>query len=385
MLSKSWRNIRVRTATEGYRAGRVRSAPRTSSCCCINTETRATRATRSPGRARRSSSLARSISGARLPRGERSEGVSEGCGAASDDASGRGVVVAIRQRTIPSAEKRSGGTRNVSRDVRGLGASRRTPRVGEGEVDWSDFAAFVLGTDMPRRHDERDEGAAAAAEAEAEVVGASRPRRYEVVPGGGVAETWPGGFARLEYLPSPIHRLAALPRGKRSGDVVVLIAPDHPPRIAATLRHHTAYKPHSVFDAAHVDDTPVLVVASSGDDQHFLSLWRIPYNAPSSKTAGPLTPALIHRKEAKEPQSSVVYSKRADRLYSAGLASGFVSARRRNPSRLVVGRRGVEARFRPTRRRASKPVSGRLVVVPPKHRSIERTPSARPAGVVVVS
>jgi hypothetical protein len=93
---------------------------------------------------------------------------------------------------------------------------------GEGELDWNDFAAFVLGLDMPKREREEVEDADEPGRepeeeqgAEAEVIGAPRLRQYHMIPDAAVNEDFANGLVSLTYLPPPIHRVLALPQGDR--------------------------------------------------------------------------------------------------------------------------------------------------------------------------
>ena len=95
---------------------------------------------------------------------------------------------------------------------------------GEGELDWNDFAAFVLGLDMPKREREEVEDADEPGReheeeqgAEAEVIGAPRLRQYHMIPDAAVNEDFANGLVSLTYLPPPIHRVLALPQGARRG------------------------------------------------------------------------------------------------------------------------------------------------------------------------
>ncbi|KAK7241478.1 hypothetical protein SO694_00058156 [Aureococcus anophagefferens] len=96
---------------------------------------------------------------------------------------------------------------------------------GEGELDWNDFAAFVLGLDMPKREREEVEDARTSPGAstkasrgrEAEVIGAPRLRQYHMIPDAAVNEDFANGLVSLTYLPPPIHRVLALPQGDRTG------------------------------------------------------------------------------------------------------------------------------------------------------------------------
>ena len=172
---------------------------------------------------------------------------------------------------------------------------------GEGELDWNDFAAFVLGLDMPKREreevedadepgreDEEEQGA------EAEVIGAPRLRQYHMIPDAAVNEDFANGLVSLTYLPPPIHRVLALPQGDQGVELVHIITPDHPPRVSGALRHHTAYRPHKVLACGGVVGTSIVVTGSSiaPGGPHYVSLWSLPSRSGGARE-GPLLPVLV--------------------------------------------------------------------------------------------
>merc|ERR1711965_787470 len=79
---------------------------------------------------------------------------------------------------------------------------------GEGELNWNDFASFVLALDMPKRDNkggeregedgekpnEGGQGAAADAQPEAEIIGAPRLRQYHQIQDGAVNEEFGNGL-----------------------------------------------------------------------------------------------------------------------------------------------------------------------------------------------
>ncbi|KAH8064169.1 hypothetical protein JL720_12967 [Aureococcus anophagefferens] len=187
---------------------------------------------------------------------------------------------------------------------------------GEGELDWNDFAAFVLGLDMPKREREEVEDADEPGReheeersAEAEVIGAPRLRQYHMIPDAAVNEDFANG-------------LVSRPGGTRP-----IITPDHPPRVSGALRHHTAYRPHKVLACGGVVGTSIVVTGSSiaPGGPHYVSLWSLPSR--SEAPEGPLLPVLVHRRETPSPMSAITYSARLDRLYTGGETSGLALGR----------------------------------------------------------
>lgn len=193
---------------------------------------------------------------------------------------------------------------------------------GEGSVEWSDFASFVLAQDMSRPpgglYLETD------TERKAELVGVRAPRTYGLIPGG--VCSWTSSISKLVYLPPPVHKVAAFPTHQR--DNVMIISADHPPRRqSGMLKHHTAYREHVVLDCVAVTGTEICVTSSSlagvrslkeherKEEMHFLTMWRVVAQG---------MPALVHRRETPDPQATLCHSQRSDRLYTGGPAHGYV-------------------------------------------------------------
>ncbi|KAH8093433.1 hypothetical protein JL720_4567 [Aureococcus anophagefferens] len=166
---------------------------------------------------------------------------------------------------------------------------------GEGELDWNDFAAFVLGLDMPKRERE-------------EVEDADEPGREHEEERSAEARSSARGCASDQGV-----------------ELVHIITPDHPPRVSGALRHHTAYRPHKVLACGGVVGTSIVVTGSSiaPGGPHYVSLWSLPSRSGGARE-GPLLPVLVHRRETPSPMSAITYSARLDRLYTGGETSGLV-------------------------------------------------------------
>lgn len=190
---------------------------------------------------------------------------------------------------------------------------------GDGLLRWSDFASYVMNTISLQAS--RDSSV-------------PRSKCYELKHS---EEMLSCGLVKLDYLPSPVGKLMAIPRGVgRRSELVHFIScddDDAPPRISATLRHHSAYLAHGVLNAAGVPRTNLVVTASSVEtvSQHFLSLWSLPFAKKASIISSENTnalklPVLLNRVETPSPQSALLVSSSDDRyrLYSSGEASGML-------------------------------------------------------------
>ena len=195
--------------------------------------------------------------------------------------------------------------------------------TGDGLVEWSEFADFILAQDMSRPPGGMYELAVDENKA-AELVGCYFPRTYSIIEGG--CCSWDVQIRKLVYLPPPIHRVAAFPTKQR--DNVMIVSANHPPRKqSGMLKHHTSYREHEVWDCVGVDGTEICVTSSSLEapvrtrrdqddvgDKHYLTMWRI--------TKG--MPDVVHRRETPKPQQALCYAPRLDRLFTGGIEEGFV-------------------------------------------------------------
>lgn len=209
---------------------------------------------------------------------------------------------------------------------------------GDGTLSWNEFEAFATSVDLDIMASCID---AVRIQAPMGSVGANhsrsavpRVKQYQYVAECALHEDFPNGLRKLEYLPPPVHRMFAIPRGVDGSELVHIITPELPPRISATLRHHSAYRAHRVLNATGVPRTEVIVTATSaGTDAHYLSLWSLPKERLSRgaseergkavRREGTLLPVLVHRVETDWPQTTVFASIQA-RLYSGGEMSGMV-------------------------------------------------------------
>jgi len=207
---------------------------------------------------------------------------------------------------------------------------------GVGSVTWEEFSSFVMRLDLakgaPQDVDSRE---------------ASRARQYLRV-----ADYLSDDIAdlrKLEYFPG-IDRLLALPRS--ASELVHVVAATVPPRLSSTLRHHSAYSPHTVYCAIAVGDK-LVVTSSCTADKNFLTLWTLPVfgrrpskttsssandgafddavltgmtppTPPTEGTKATLLPVMMARVEAHAAQTTLLYSHRGGRIFSAGEADGFV-------------------------------------------------------------
>ena len=207
---------------------------------------------------------------------------------------------------------------------------------GDGLLTWEDFVTFIMALDLSScgGDSERIDGLEDDTGSIEPKGAVPRVRQYQFVADGLVNEDFPTGVRKLEYLPAPIHRTLAIPCGINGSELVHIITPELPPRISATLRHHSAYRAHNVLNATGVPNTKVVVTTSSvGKDAHYLTLWSLPAGCmlqaepreseKNSRPQGTLLPVLVHRIEAQSPQSIVFVSSEA-RLYSGGEQSGLV-------------------------------------------------------------
>ncbi|KAJ1454731.1 hypothetical protein M885DRAFT_521326 [Pelagophyceae sp. CCMP2097] len=197
---------------------------------------------------------------------------------------------------------------------------------GQGEVKWDTFTSFVLDIDVPA--DPR----AALADA-----GRAMPRAHEVPRRrqyGKLSAVWNQDFAlhgvaSMVYLPPPMHKLLVTPARKHC-EVVHVLTPDDPPRLAGTLRHHTVYRAHKVLCAAGIPHTSLVVTASTAGDS-FLNLWYLPQKSPdddndgaAARPKGRMIPVLVQRLVAPSEQSTLHFSERSNRLFTSGLDDGLV-------------------------------------------------------------
>lgn len=209
---------------------------------------------------------------------------------------------------------------------------------GDGQLLWDEFEGFATSIRLDSRASYSDAVSLQTPMGSTSPIhprGAlPRVRQYQVFAECALHEDFPNGLRKLEYLPPPVHRLFAIPRGVDGSELVHIITPELPPRISATLRHHSAYRAHRVLNATGVPRTKVIVTATSaGADAHYLSLWSLPTECASQGAAleagktvrreGTLLPVLVHRVETQWPQTSIFASIQA-RLYSGGETSGMV-------------------------------------------------------------
>ena len=68
---------------------------------------------------------------------------------------------------------------------------------------------------------------------------------------------------QVSYFAEPVGRIGVL---HENSEVVQIMMPPEfegePPRLSGMLRHHTAYKPHRVLVAHHIDGQDCVVTAS---------------------------------------------------------------------------------------------------------------------------
>ena len=134
-------------------------------------------------------------------------------------------------------------------------------------------------------------------------------------------------------LPAPWLALTLVCELVCASEVVQIMVPPElegePPRHSGSLRHHTAYKPHRVLVAHHIEGQDTVVTSSTAGiaGPHYLTAWDLP-TAAERADGGQHLPTISFRITAEKcpAQSALHWSSKVELLFSASEQSGQLFA-----------------------------------------------------------
>ena len=184
---------------------------------------------------------------------------------------------------------------------------------GDGCLSWEDFSSFVMQMDLTDAEDQH------------KLHLSQRYCSVMLVPTESVHP-----IRQVEFFTQPVGRIAVL---HEDSEVVQIMVPPEfegePPRISGSLRHHTAYKPHRVLAAHHVEGQDTVVTSSTAGiaGPHYLTAWDLP-TAAERADGGQHLPTIMFRITAEKcpAQSALHWSSKVELLFSASEQSGQLFA-----------------------------------------------------------